>query len=424
MKGFGWLRKLRKDQRGNALLIGAAVLPLMLGAGGLAIDTIQLGVWKRQLQRAADSSAIAGVYAMTQDRTATQNQSVSNAVHADLDQNVFPTLAQQESVTPGPFGTYQEAVQVGLVARHRLPFMSIFTGGEFTISANSAAALISDGRFCVLSLYDGTAVGIDVGGNAAINLACGVASNSRSATAVVADGSSQLTASPVMAVGGISGSSNFAAGTVLQPRSAEQADPFRHITPTPPTVPCVDFPTMQPNDPPRIEPEGEAYDELCFNGVSTSGRWDLGDNAGRNRIIYIWGGNLDFGAQANVSCTGCTFVLTGPNGRAGDFLSNGHPTMNIIAPTTGIYANIAIFRDRRAAPTNVVVNGGAGGLIEGALYFPTSNVQMNGNAGFNVRCFQLIGQLLEFRGNAGLTNQCDRTGSGRGFGLQYVRLVG
>ena len=51
-----------KDRRGNALVIAGAALPLLVGAAGLATDTIQWTLWKRQLQRAADSAAIAGVY--------------------------------------------------------------------------------------------------------------------------------------------------------------------------------------------------------------------------------------------------------------------------------------------------------------------------------------------------------------------------
>src|SRR5579884_2048156 len=55
-------RRLWKNNRGNALLIAGAALPMIVGAAGLATDTIQWTLWKRQLQRAADSAAIAAVY--------------------------------------------------------------------------------------------------------------------------------------------------------------------------------------------------------------------------------------------------------------------------------------------------------------------------------------------------------------------------
>ena len=53
-------KKLWRDKRGNALVIAAAALPLVLGSVGLASDTIQWSLWKRQLQRTADSAALAG----------------------------------------------------------------------------------------------------------------------------------------------------------------------------------------------------------------------------------------------------------------------------------------------------------------------------------------------------------------------------
>ena len=58
------LKRLWRDRRGNSLAIAGAALPLVLGSAGLASDTIQWTLWKRQLQRAADSAAMAGVYAI------------------------------------------------------------------------------------------------------------------------------------------------------------------------------------------------------------------------------------------------------------------------------------------------------------------------------------------------------------------------
>ena len=62
-----FVKKLCRDRRGNVLAIAAAAMPLVMGSAGLATDTIQWVLWKRQLQRAADSAAIAGVYERVQD---------------------------------------------------------------------------------------------------------------------------------------------------------------------------------------------------------------------------------------------------------------------------------------------------------------------------------------------------------------------
>ena len=76
------LKRLWNDERGNALIIGGAALPILVGATGLATDTIQWSLWKRELQRAADSAAIAGVY----DRVQAGNTSnTESAVNRDLE---------------------------------------------------------------------------------------------------------------------------------------------------------------------------------------------------------------------------------------------------------------------------------------------------------------------------------------------------
>lgn len=409
MKAFSWLQDLRSNQKGNALAIGAAVMPLLLGAAGLAVDTIQLSVWKRQLQRAADSSAVAGAYALTQTETPAE------AVHRDLDQNFFPILTVAEAVEVGPRSGFAQTVRVQLVSERGLPFMSIFMDSPPRIQAEATAAVVPDGRFCVLSLYNGTRAGIDVNGNAEVNLGCGMASNSRAAQAVTAGGSSLITATPIMSVGGLNGASNnFADGTQLQPHSAEQADPFLYL-PTPPALSGCTPVRVQPNDAPiTLSPD------RCYSSLDISGPVTLQPG------IYYVNGDIDFGSQANVTGNGVTFIMTGPGGQAGDFEMNAQATLNLKAPTSGPYANVLFYRDRRAANIDIRINGGANASLQGALYFPTSDITINGTAGFQTRCFQLVGQLLTFRGTATLDNSCDTIGGGAlpTFQLSYVRLIG
>src|SRR6185369_5228740 len=74
---IGFIRSILKDRRGNTLAIAPACLPLVVGASGLAVDTIQWTLWKRQLQRAADSAAIAGVYDRSSSAGATTTVSAT-----------------------------------------------------------------------------------------------------------------------------------------------------------------------------------------------------------------------------------------------------------------------------------------------------------------------------------------------------------
>ena len=406
MRTFNWLKRLRQSERGNALAIGAATLPLLLGSAAFTVDTIHFSLMKRQLQRAADSSAMAGAYAVSQEADE------STAVHNDLDKNSFPELSQTEDIFSGPSLGFEQTVRVRLTASRSMPFMSLFTSGPTTINAEATAALIEDGTFCVLSLYDGDDAGIDVGGNADLNLGCGMASNSRAEEAVTAGGSSSVTATPIMAVGGLDGDgNNFNEPTTLQPHSAAQTDPYADV-PNPPSQSGCGAVSQQPSDP-TLELTPGCYSSLDIKGTATMAPG----------TYYIYGGDLEFGSQANITGSGVTFVMTGPNGEAGDLKWNGQAALDLSAPTSGPYKTLLFYRDRRASNIEIKVNGGADAKLKGALYFPTSDIEFTGNAGLSVTCLQLIGQKLKFRGTAEINNSCPSSANMPGFQATYVRLV-
>jgi Flp pilus assembly protein TadG len=79
---FKQLKKLWRDRGGNALVMAGAALPLIIGSAGLATDTIQWVLWKRELQRLADSSALAGAYAKKTGTTVDNCSNVAGATYA------------------------------------------------------------------------------------------------------------------------------------------------------------------------------------------------------------------------------------------------------------------------------------------------------------------------------------------------------
>src|SRR5438309_7245776 len=81
-KMIKWFRKLWHDRRGNALVIAGAALPLVIGSAGLASDTVQWAMWKRELQRMADSAALAGAYAKAEGTTLDNCSTYSSATYA------------------------------------------------------------------------------------------------------------------------------------------------------------------------------------------------------------------------------------------------------------------------------------------------------------------------------------------------------
>jgi Flp pilus assembly protein TadG len=404
------LRRLLRNERGNVLLIGAATMPLIIGAAAFAIDTTQIAVWKRQLQRAADSAAIAGAYAVA------AGTDTHDSVHHDLDNNRFPMMSQAEVITEGPAYGYQKTVRVQITASPNLPFMKVFGVPSATLRGDATAALVNDGTYCMVSLYDGNNAGIDIGGNADVVLGCGMKTNSKSSSAVTITGSANLKATPIAAVGGIPSSSKYLAGTTLQPFAAPQVDPLGWV-PNPDTTSCSTA-TLDASNYSTLIPSGGGTVCVAAVNIQPSDHITLPNNV----TLVVNGGDVNL--QGDLTASSFTLVMTGPNGAAGDLKINAQANLVLSAPNSGPYTGVVMYRDRRAANINIKMNGGASSVINGALYFPSSDLEFNGNSSMNTQCLQMVGRILTFKGGINIQNHCDPAGGPHAFRQTVVRLVG
>lgn len=438
MTALGRLRSLFRSESGNVLVIGAAAMPLLLGAAGLAIDTVQLAFWKRQIQRAADSASIAGAHALV------QGASTDTAVANDLDEHIDLDLRQNETpvltgrvVRPGAFanGTlstqscealavspcYPQAVQVSLTSERRLPFMGLFTAAPSIIEASATAAVVLSGEYCLIALYDGTDAGVIAKGNPSLDLGCGIATNSRAVSALDINGSAQIHATPIAAVGGIEGGRWYVGDTTLQPYSARIKDPFADIAN--PIVPsgCSEASVLEitggtPDNPILIDPSLPQYSGRCW------GSWDI---KGHARLApgnwYVNDGMLDI--KGSLSGDNVTLIMMGENS---SWTQNGGGKLSLTAPTSGDYKGIVVFRDRNAGNVQgkeIKINGGADLVLVGAIYGAGTDFWIGGNAELDSACIQIVGRKLEFKGGGTIRNLCEGSGA-KAFRSNVVRLVG
>jgi Flp pilus assembly protein TadG len=425
-------KKLWNNARGNALIIFGASLPLLMGAAGLASDTIQWALWKRELQRAADSAAIAGVYAVA------VSADVNESVNADLTHNndvadFTVDTDIEHSPLAGAFTADPNAVRVLLVAQKKLSFSSLFLESAPTIRGTATATIVPTGDYCVVSLESTAVTGISVGGSSEVDLGCGMITNSTSMDAAVAFGSSEVDASPIAAVGGIDATDNWADGTQLLPFTLAQADPFAGVPV--PSLPSGNCPNLSVNsNQTRTAAEvaaaanttGLPSGHYCFGDMSLKGTVTLPANS----VLIIDGGDFDVTAQANVTCSGCTIVLTSRTAATnpssiGNVTINGGATLNMSASTSGTYAGILMYQDRRAPLcTNCnKLNGNSSSFFQGAFYFPTQEAQFNGTTGMTTNCIQLVARRVTFTGNSGITNSCPSGSGASSFEGRSVRLV-
>ena len=404
------LSKLWHDKRGNTIIIAAAALPLLIGSAGLATDTIQWALWKRQLQRAADSAAIAGVY----ERAASANSTtgVPAAVTKDLSLNQHTGMTLQSgypAITyPADSGSSKSQVNVVLAVKRPLAFSSMFMTNAPLIKTTAQAATVgTPGEFCVLSLQNNSKTGIQATGNGSIVMDCGMMTNSTATNAAAGQGSSSVTATVLAAAGGIQQSSNWHV-TSYQPYSPALDDPYAALTPD-----ANDFSSCAAN-PPGLNASGQTISGGgCYSSLSVGSNKSLTLKDG---TYIISGGSIDI--KGTLTMTNATLIISNkdlsPSATIGTLSMNAQATLNITAPTSGKWKGMALYQDRRAidsAPTGNItssspnmINGGSGSQITGVIYFPSQQLTYNGGATSGAVCMQLVAKRLYWSGTSGTTN--------------------
>lgn len=409
-------KKIWHDKRGNSLIIAAAALPLLIGSAGLATDTIQWALWKRQLQRAADSAAIAGVY----DRVAAESATTNTPAAVDkdlglnnsLDSAKFP-LVTKTVTYPADAGIQQNQVRVELAVQRPLSFSSMFMANAPLIRTTAQAATVSnEGEFCVLTLQNNSKTGIKATGNASIVMDCGMMTNSDSINnSASGEGSANVTATILAAAGGIQQSSHWNVGDYA-PGSPALDDPYASLEPSEEELEiCGDpSPALLVN---ISNTGGEADGGGCYSSLSVNSNRSY---TLKNGQYFIDGGNVNI--QGTLNLVNATLILTnkdsGDTQPIGSLTMNASGQLNATAPTTGKWSGMAIYQDRRAvdnSPTGNMssnspnlINGNSTNTITGAVYFPNQQLTYNGNGTGSATCTQFVAKRIYWSGNTGINS--------------------
>jgi Flp pilus assembly protein TadG len=429
---ISFFKKLWRDRRGNAILIAGAALPVLIGAAGLGTDTVQWVLWKRQLQRAADSAALAGVYAKS------LGDDASTAVTTDLvndnqakNQFGISLKTGYPQVTFPTSTSWSYGVKVNLAIQKKLAFSSLFLSTAPTLSASATAGLIDSGDYCVVALESTTATGITVGGNTTTNLGCGAISNSRNQTSsVAANGASySFTADPVAAVGGLP--SAITGVTTLRPYHTAMPDPFanQYSTDIPPSQTCGNFVSHRTNLGTGNNPNFH-LSPGCYTGFAPNGSNTYHLDPG---VYYLNSTNLTLNGNDTLIGTGVTIILTGAT--PGNLQINGTATVQLTAPTaancgtySGIstcdYKNMLFIQAANAAANNGnTINGTSASKYDGAMYFPNGKLTFNGTAGDMTKCAMVVARQVVFSGNSNLQNNTTGCSAAEKVKGKEVRLV-
>ncbi|MBV7267027.1 TadE/TadG family type IV pilus assembly protein [Erythrobacter ani] len=401
-----FLTRLRDNRSGNALIMVATGMPVLIGSAGFAIDTAQWYMWKRELQYAVDQAAYAGAFARSNPDVANTYQSRAQQEYdANVDKvDSFDTVPQIRLADYA--GGTDNSVVVTSTASKRLPFSSFITNGTVaTIRVTAQASFAAGGQYnaCVISLReDGT--GTAIGGSATVNAQCGLAALSCDDNAIVIDGSATVNTDSIAACGTIDAANNEAVST-----EGVQGlfDAYKELTPpddpTPQTYKCSG---KGKNKQASLQPG--TYSDLtvqCRTTLATG-------------VYVIDGGTLDLAANYDVTGTRVMFVLK--NGATIKLGGNGNGnSINLTPMQSGDFAgtpyasqadelsDILVFehRDNNASQVHQF-NGNSNSLIEGLIYLPDGDLRVNGTADVAAQCLQISAYTIDVRGGAFLETLC------------------
>jgi Flp pilus assembly protein TadG len=349
----------RGQEAGQAVLLAAAGLTVFILAAGLAIDFGYLRYQKRLQQSAADSAAIAGASEINYGDvdTAAKTDSASNGF-TDGSNNVTVTVYSPPN--DGPHAGLSGYAEVLVTAVQPTFFMRIAGVTSETVTAR-AVAYLNNSKNCMYAL--GATLGITYNGTGGVSAPnCGIMDNEN----LLNNGTGNITATQIGVHGSVTDN-----GT-------------GHINPTPTTgiVPATDpLSYLQPPTPGGCLPNGVGTANgtvpVILNpgnycgGISINGTENVTLNAG---MYTITGGGITFNGTGTVSGTDVTLYI---GGSGGGVTLNGTQMVDLVAPTSGNYAGILFYQSPGNASA-ATINGTQNSKFEGALYFPSAQLTING----------------------------------------------
>lgn len=379
-------RAAHSSERGQAAVLLALAFLVLLASVGLAIDGGIVYTERRRAQNAADAAAMAGALAILHRGNAVQ------AAYARANDNGYDNNQTDNWVhvyrppIHGPTAGDTNHIEVEIRTRVNAVFSQLVFSGvlENTVTAIGrarppTASPLADGHALVGLSPHGCSVVWSHGDNTSLIEGSGIFVNSDDPDcALVANGGNDL----VVVGGNIYVVGGWEIG--------------RNSTVTP--VPTSGIPQIET---PVVEPPTCSQEAVVDNGAQTitaghisqldiqNGTWTFGPG------IYC----IDNGMRINGgSVTGHDVMFFVA---AGAVSWSGSATLRLDAPDDGDFAGMLLYQDP-SDTDRVTLNGTSSSYIQGTIFVPGAEVQLNGTGGADGFHSQIIGNRVDLSGTADL----------------------
>lgn len=376
---------------GNASMLVALGMPVLIGGAGLGVDVTQWYMWKRELQFAVDQAAIAGAWARADEDTegtfelrATQefnaNMQVTDGFNAD------PQIQLADYA-----GGNDNSVAVSATATKTLPFSSFMTGTGTTIYAYAQASFEEGATFtsCLIALDEEEGGAITIGGNSVLTASCGLAALSTAEEAISVNGNPEVDAGWILAAGGVDQWLKDNTDDVIIENMEGLFDPFAELDPPNPTETQVNRTYSC-----SAEPDTTTAD-VSVRTVTEYTYWMKANKS------QAWLNNPN--ARSNTNITAPTVNMVVPNGTVNGTPSPPSPTVqwNDLGGSGNSKKWEKVTTTTYTTYSNVVIDPGAeAGSVRPGTY---TDLQISCNTAFAPGVYNIVGGGLKIPGQYEVT---------------------
>ncbi len=453
------IRTFRDGDGGQAIVIVAAIIAVLLLGVGLAIDAGGILSSRRTQQVGADAAAWGGATKIAGSATAAQ---VIAAVCADAQENGFtdPTCVGGATSYNGASAPRPCSANTATTVKVYFPpcsgshlgdtkyvevtigqdVSSIFlrgsgSGGKTHVEGRGVAGVSTQaGGPALLALHTGSYSGaIKISGTTAVTVVGGsVVADSTNSKAVSIKLANQLTdATGMCLVGGVDNPSFFVGPLTTSSASCNTADPLSASlnSSTEPTGTLVPGSLVGSTYQPGYYASGISFNSgtrhmaagtySLKGGLTVSGGAtliiDAPTVAGTYTTIILQGGGMTV-SGTGTTVTGTEVMFFNANdpttGTTGCQNIDVGATINVSAPTSGPYNDIAVWVDSACTSSKQVKFTGQGSsTLYGIIYAPNNYINIGSGAGvnFSLGRTSLIGDHIEIANDSPIT--VDMTGS-------------
>jgi len=393
------------------------LLFMLVGFAGLATDVGQAVYVGQKLQNATDAAALAGALWVTSDPERAHDAAMEIAGENEAGNRPVllaanPGNAPSGDVVLGRYDrdareftpTFDSPNAVKVVARHTgnspngphpLLFGSVFGVTDMDLQRSAIAMVTSGGGGPGILLLDRREPqALKISGNGLSRIAGSIMVNSRAPNAVHSSGNGIIEASSLDIVGGIHKSGHAEIRAPIRTGLSPVDDPLAGI----PAPMLSDYPVRSWK---KRSVSGNSRVVLnpgrYIEGIQISSNASVLMNPG----VYIMeGGGFEISGNGDFEAYGVMLYNTGSDKKGWDKLQvSGNGMVRWTPPTSGPYAGMSIFYDRRIDDKKLQISGNGNMQITGTVYAAGAEVQLSGNGITDILGGAFVVRIMEISGN-------------------------